>query len=118
MGWRMGESCSSCGGARDRGGQRFCLECHARYMRGWRKTHRLTPEQARKDNCRSYAGVYLRRGKLVRAPCERCGDEKSQMHHPDYSQPLLVRWLCRPCHLAEHRAHVEHSEKAALNHGT
>lgn len=25
------------------------------------------------------------------------------MHHPDYSKPLEVVWMCRPCHLAEHK---------------
>ena len=71
-------------------------------MRLFRSIHDLTPEQRLKDNCRSYAGVYLRRGKLQREPCEKCGSESSQMHHDDYSKPLIVRWLCRWCHLALH----------------
>ena len=62
----------------------------------------MTPAQRRKDNARSYANVYLRRGLIERKPCERCGSENSQMHHEDYSKPLAVEWLCRKCHLAEH----------------
>lgn len=55
-----------------------------------------------KMNARAYARVYLSRGKLTKPDtCERCSNAP-QMHHPDYSQPLLVRWLCRVCHLAEH----------------
>jgi hypothetical protein len=40
-----------------------------------------------KANCRSYANMLLRRGKLVREPCCACGSIQSQMHHPDYSLP-------------------------------
>lgn len=63
-------------------------------MRTWRKSHKLTAEQRRKDIARSYASVYKRRGKLVRRPCALCGSADSQMHHEDYSKPLDVTWLC------------------------
>ena len=76
---------------------------NAKYMREWRKTHPFTPEQRRKDNARSYAGVYLRRGKIQKLPCASCGSLESQMHHPDYSRPLLIEWLCRSCHFKLHR---------------
>ncbi len=72
-------------------------------MREWRKSHPLTEEQRVRDRARSYANVYLRRGKLSRQPCEVCGSGDSQMHHPDYSKPLEVVWLCREHHLDEHR---------------
>jgi hypothetical protein len=41
-------------------------------------------------------------GLLVRRPCEVCGDEKSDAHHPDYTKPLEVRWLCRLHHMHAH----------------
>jgi hypothetical protein len=72
------------------------------YMRNWRKTHPLTPEQREKDNARSHAGVYLRRGKLERQPCAECGSP-AQMHHDDYANPLDVIWLCRKHHLELHK---------------
>jgi len=78
----------------------YCNPCHAGYMREWRKTHPLTEEQRMKDSCRSYAGTYLRRGKIEKSPCLKCGKSDSQMHHEDYSKPLSVEWLCRPCHLS------------------
>lgn len=32
--------------------------------------------------------------------CEGCGQpRKLEKHHPDYSRPLLVAWLCKPCHV-------------------
>lgn len=75
---------------------------HAAYMREWRKTHPLTPEQKKKDNCRSYANVYKKRGKLIPQPCE-CGSTNVEMHHVDYDKPLQVVWMCRKCHLEHHR---------------
>lgn len=31
--------------------------------------------------------------------CERCNQKKRlEMHHPDYSRPLCIEWLCRRCH--------------------
>lgn len=69
-------------------------------MREWRKCHPLTEAQRKRDRARSYAGTYKRRGKLIRQECI-CGNA-AEMHHPDYSKPLIVEWLCRPCHLAHH----------------
>jgi hypothetical protein len=62
----------------------------------------MTAEQRRRDNARSYAGVYLRRGKIQRQECEDCGDPNTEMHHEDYDKPLEVVWLCRDCHLFRH----------------
>ena len=44
----------------------------------------------------------IAKGVLIRQPCERCGKEKTDAHHPDYSKPLEVVWLCRSCHKKEH----------------
>ena len=45
-------------------------------------------------------------GRMVRpANCSECGrsDVQIQGHHPDYSKPLDVVWLCPTCHGAAHR---------------
>jgi len=44
----------------------------------------------------------VRRGDLIRQPCERCGSGPAQGHHEDYTKQLDVRWLCRVCHDKEH----------------
>jgi len=44
----------------------------------------------------------VRDGRLVRQPCEVCGEVKAHGHHDDYSKPLDVRWLCRKHHLEVH----------------
>ena len=36
--------------------------------------------------------------RVIRQPCEVCGDKKSAGHHDDYKQPLNVRWFCREHH--------------------
>ena len=95
--------CSKCKKENDLENQRYCRVWHAEYMREWRKTHPLTPEQKKKSNCRAYANTYLSRGKIKKEPCCLCGSKDAQMHHPDYDKPLWVVWMCRVCHLVEHR---------------
>lgn len=80
---------------------RYCAPCHADYMREWRKTHKLNAQQRKKDTARSYARVYLLRGKIKRRPCRRCG-KRAEMHHPDYTKPTKVVWLCKRHHITTH----------------
>lgn len=44
-------------------------------------------------------------GKIKPLPCQRCGAVKTFAHHLDYRRPLLIEWLCRPCHSEVHRKH-------------
>ena len=51
----------------------------------------------------------IRCGKLLKSPCVKCGSNESQAHHPNYSQPLDVVWLCIKHHFEEHKAlHHQH----------
>lgn len=46
----------------------------------------------------------VRRGELERKPCTQCsGTQSIHGHHPDYSRPLEVVWLCQRCHTEIHR---------------
>ena len=67
------------------------------YQREWWQRH---PD---KIKARQAVCLALKAGKLVRHPCQGCGSQKSEAHHPNYAQPLEVQWLCRPCHAAEHK---------------
>ena len=44
----------------------------------------------------------LSTGKLIKQPCQECGDPKSHAHHPDYEYPLYVLWLCALHHAPHH----------------
>src|SRR5262245_42990344 len=122
MGWGRPPSCV-CG---------ECKKCkHAAYMRGWYQ--RKTAEERRRWTAlrdkervraadrarhqrmsgqleyelRRQAGKILndaiKRGDIVRKPCEVCGStQRVDGHHDDYQKPLEVRWLCPMCHAAEH----------------
>lgn len=58
-------------------------------------------------NCRRIFNRAVRRGELVAAKaCERCGEVEPfsmDAHHPDYTRPLEVVWLCRSCHVRLHK---------------
>lgn len=88
-----------CGNPR-RPEQGDCQSCHAASMRKFRSENRMTPEQKRKANCRSYLTTYIRRGCVTRGPCAICGRlDTVEGHHEDYARPLWVVWLCRGHHL-------------------
>ena len=46
---------------------------------------------------------YVEKGIIQRLPCVKCGNVNSQGHHPDYSKPLEVIWLCQAHHTEEHK---------------
>lgn len=48
----------------------------------------------------------VRDGRLMRQPCFICG-EKAEAHHPDYSRPLDVVWLCDSHHKQTHALVLE-----------
>lgn len=72
---------------------------HVKFPGTWRKRN---PEKGR-AHCRAWRA--FKKGILVKPPaCTHCQQVRPlQMHHPDYSQPLLVVWLCTACHGKEHR---------------
>lgn len=41
-------------------------------------------------------------GRLIRKPCEVCGNAKSEAHHNDYRKKLDVQWLCFKHHRQAH----------------
>ena len=61
-----------------------------------------------KYKAKNAVGNAVRDGKLLREPCEVCGERRNvHGHHDDYAKPLDVRWLCA----AHHRQwHTENGE--------
>lgn len=61
-----------------------------RVSREWRREHR---DRLKAHNAAARAGLS--------SPdmCEGCNQKRRlDKHHHDYSKPLLVVWLCKPCH--------------------
>ena len=95
---------------------RYCKECQNKQQADWMK---LNPQSTR-DYQRSYSKRFpekikagkkieyaIKTNKIIRKPCLICGLEKSEGHHPDYSKPLEVVWLCRRHHLNVHNKKLE-----------
>jgi len=51
-----------------------------------------------KINAHKIASELARRGIIQKEPCIICGEEKAQMHHPDYDYPDIVIFLCKKHH--------------------
>lgn len=61
-----------------------------RVTREWRRAHR--------DRLKAHNKAARTRMEKPET-CEGCGlSKRLEKHHPDYAQPLLVVWLCKPCH--------------------
>lgn len=71
----------------------------AKASEAWRRRNRV---KARVHDA-THAAIAC--GKLIRPDyCGHCGlVGKPQAHHPDYSKPLEVIWLCAKCHTDEHK---------------
>ncbi len=56
------------------------------------------------DTARQYVYQAVKNNELEKPTrCEWCGAELPlDGHHPDYSKPLTVIWLCRSCHSKLH----------------
>ena len=65
----------------------------------WRRRH---PQRRHAQNV--LAG-HVARGTITKpTTCQRCGlDAHIEAHHPDYTRPLDVEWLCKPCHVIADR---------------
>ncbi len=58
-----------------------------------------------KRNARNKLRYAVRTGKIVKAElCEKCLEKrKLHGHHEDYNSPLIVIWVCSPCHSKIHK---------------
>ena len=83
----------------------------AAYQKAWRNAnkgymnkkkaewYKKNPERSKVKDAVRYA---LKTGKLIKLPCFICGEMNVQGHHPDYSRPLDVVWLCKEHHMEIH----------------
>lgn len=63
-------------------------------------------QQTYKERHNAHQRVHraIEEGILVRnEKCEECDKKcKTEGHHKNYSEPLIVNWLCRRCHASKH----------------
>lgn len=91
----------------------ICTDCNTLNCKRYRKT----PEGRKKIYKTVYASMKkhrnkqlarkklaraLKNGKVIKQNC-KCGSDKTEAHHTDYSNPLVVVWLCRECHSKLHK---------------
>lgn len=70
------------------------------------------PRDPLKRRARNAVRYALRIGKIKKQACVTCGCKKSEAHHPDYSKPLSVVWLCKDHHRLVHRMEKKKSTTA------
>jgi len=75
---------------------------HRREM-NTRATNKWRSEDRRRLSCHLKVKRAIKKGVLVRQPCQTCGEVNSLAHHEDYDKPLDVMWLCQPCHKVRHK---------------
>lgn len=77
-----------------------------------KRKYSLRPDRR---NANVSLGNAVRDGRIVKLDaCEYCGSQnRLQGHHPAYDLPLVVTWLCVPCHAALHKEHREIMRKRA-----
>lgn len=63
---------------------------------------RMVNEYVKQRRARYAVAKNLQRGILTQFQCHECGSNETEGHHPDYSFPLAVVWLCRTHHKHEH----------------
>lgn len=73
-------------------------EGKAAHARALRAQKLKSPDR---DKARIAVGNAVRDGKIEKWPCLICGDT-AEAHHPDYSRPLDVVWLCNKHHREAH----------------
>lgn len=70
-----------------------------------RSERRKADRNANKVKYRAYRQInkLIHEGFIERMPCEICGELNGNGHHTDYTQPLVVVWLCPKHHANAHR---------------
>lgn len=93
---------------------KYCRECANAYMQHWRKVHPKDEMDKFKAIVRSKTKMRIKRGLLIKYPCEICGKKEVEAHHEDYNKPYEVRWLCREHHRDLHKTGIKKTSEGGL----
>jgi len=115
-------TCQHCKGIKDlmisckMQGSFICRTCNTERCKRYRKTkqgkvkikeavYRSIKKHKQKQEARVLLNLCVSRGIILKPKkCEECGNAKKlQAHHPDYSKPISVLWLCMNCHCFIHK---------------
>ena len=98
---------------RSRGNEPHRVEARAEYSKtdAYKKSHaasikRWAGSHPDRRSASTATGNAIRDGRMIPWPvCSipECSNEKPQGHHPDYSRPLDVVWLCTKHHAEAHK---------------
>lgn len=99
-------------GTKGKGYRSSCIVCYRKMVKAREIALRDEINEkacARHHTRKGYARDALLRevskGTIIRPDrCSKCGKKKKRIeaHHPDYSKPLAVVWLCTRCHGEAH----------------
>lgn len=107
--------CSGCGAPNDRERAKYCRACGADATRRSRQKKRLesqsklpkkprttkpSADEIERARARGYVSTYIRRGKVEKKPCQRCGERRLKKVGPFHHDPKIRMqfiWLCSPC---------------------
>lgn len=95
----------------------MCRSCNTERAKRYRQTkvgrekvqkavRKSTLKHLHKQQARNKVRQAMQQGLIERpVSCEDCNTNLKQLdaHHPDYTKPLEVVWLCRSCHATLHR---------------
>ena len=119
----MTKYCQHCGatnvpmGIQSRKGEKIYFLCRGCNNERCRKYYKDTNGEKIKKAVKKYEKENPEKRKawsiaghrITLQPCCVCGSKKSQRHHPDYSKPLVVVFLCAAHHKELHRKY-DHSK--------
>ena len=91
---------------------KIALNAYARSEKGKAADKARRVRDKQKVYARDMLRCHVRRGHIIRGPCEIAGcKKKAQGHHEDYSKPFDVNWLCTEHHNELHRKEQDESNK-------
>lgn len=75
---------------------------------GRKKYRELSADERMKADIRTKTNQRVRRGKIDKLCCRRCGANATEKHHTDYEDPNMILWLCGRCHKDIHKVYEQY----------